>query len=405
MANQYLTTSLITREILSALRQKFTFLNRINMEYSDEFAVTGAKIGSTVNIRVPTNAKVRQGRIMDAGNMVDKTVPLSITDQTGIDLVYSSADLALDIDDFRARYLDQPLANLASSIESQVIQRALPYAANFVPNADGKLDLREALLANKLLTDNLAPSERFMLTNTSGTVQVIDQLKGLFNSQSQLKRQYEEGLMGRAAGFDWYETAIMPAQALGTAAVGTAAGYLINGVPTNGATTVAVDGGTGTIKAGQHVTFANVYAVNPATKESTGALRTFVVTEDYAGGAGGLKVSPALVAEGPEKNVTAMPADNSAVTILGAAGQTGVNLAFARDFVTFASVDLPLPESKEASRATIGGPGGLSVRMIRDYDTINDQFLNRVDILWGSAVLRPEFGVVIPNDPTNFTSA
>lgn len=401
MANQLLTTSLITREILSALRQKFTFLRRINMEYSDKFAVTGAKIGDTLSIRVPTNQEVRTGRIMDAGNMVDKVVPLTISDQNGIDLVYSSADMALDIDDFRARYLEQPLARLASTIESRVMSRALPYAANFVANSDGKLDLKEALLANKMLTDNLAPTERFMLTNTSGTVQVIDQLKGLFNSQSELKRQYEDGLMGRAAGFDWYETSIMPAQAYGTSAIpGT---YDVNGTVTNGATTIPVDTGTGTLKAGQHIQFANVYAVNAATLESTGVLRTFVVTADYAGGAGNISISPAIYSSGPEQNVTALPADNADVVVLGATTQTGVNLGFARDFVTFASVDLPLPPNKDASRATIGGPGGLSVRMVRDYDTINDQFLNRVDVLWGSTVLRPEFGVVIPNDLTNFT--
>lgn len=401
MANEFLNTSLITREILSVLRQRFTFLNRINMEYRNDFAVNGAKIGDTLNIRVPTNQKVRDGRIMDAGNMVDRTVPLSITDQSGVDLVFNSADRALKIDDFRARYLEQPLARLASTIESRVMSRALPYAANFVANADGKLDLKDALLANKMLTDNLAPPERFMLTNTSGTVQVIDQLKGLFNSQSELKRQYEEGLMGRAAGFDWYETSIMPAQAYGTSAIpGT---YDINGAVTEGSTSIPVDTGTGTLRAGQHVTFANVYAVNPATLESTGVLRTFVVTANYAGGAGNLQISPAIRAAGAEQNVTALPADGADVVVLGATGQTGVNLGFARDFVTFASVDLPLPPNKDASRATIGGPRGLSVRMINDYDTINDQFLSRVDILWGSAVLRPEFGVVIPNDPTNFT--
>ena len=46
---------------------------------------------------------------------------------------------------------------------------------------------------------------------------------------------------------------------------------------------------------------------------------------------------------------------------------------------------------------------GLSLRMIRDYDTINDQFLNRIDVLWGSAVLRPEFGVIVPNNITDFS--
>lgn len=396
MANQFLNTQLITREILSVLRQKLTFLRKINMEYKGEFAVTGAKIGDTVNIRVPTHAKIRSGRIMDASNMVDKTVPLTISDQTGVDLVWNSSDMALKIDDFSARYLDQPIADLASRIEQTVLQRALPFAANFVPNADGKLDFVEALRANKVLTDNLAPTRRFMVTNTSGTVQVVDQLKGFFNAQDRLAEQYEDGLMARAAGFDWFETTNMPAQAYGTSAIPGA--YLINGANQTGSS-IAVDGGTGTLVAGQHVTFAGVFAVNPATKVSTGVLQTFVVTANYAGGNGNIQIAPAIVTSGPEQNVTTSPADNAVIVVLGATAQTGVNLGFARDFLTFATVDLPLPENKEASRMQFDG---LSLRMIRDYDTVNDQFLNRVDILWGSAVLRPEFGVVIPNDPTNF---
>lgn len=402
MANQFLNTQLITREILAVLRQKFTFLNRINMEYRDEFAVNGAKIGDTVNIRVPTNQNIRDGRVMNAGNIVDKTVPLTITDQNGIDLVYNSSDLALKIDDFRERYLEQPLARLASTIESRVMARALPYAHNYVDNSGGKMSLMAALKAGKLLKDNLAPEERFMLLNTSATVQVIDQLKGLFNSQSELRKQYEEGLMGRAAGFDWYETSIMPAQAFGSATI--PGSYAVNADATEGATQIALKTGTGSIKAGQHFTVANVYAVNPLTGESTGQLQTFVVTEDYPGSAGNIKVAPAMYASGPNKNVTELPKANAGVTLLGVTTDVGVNLAFARDFVTFASVDLPLPPNKDAARATIGGPRGLSVRMIRDYDTVNDQFLNRVDILWGSAVLRPEFGVVIPNDLSDFST-
>jgi hypothetical protein len=397
MANSLLTTNLITKEILSVLRQKLTFLRKINMEYKDEFAVNGAKIGDTVNIRVPTHGKVRQGRIMDAGAMVDKTVPLTISDQTGVDLVWNSSDMALKIDDFRERYLEQRLADMASGIESLVLSRALPYAANFVANADGKLDIGDALLANKMLSDNLAPQKRYMVTNTSGTIQVVKSAQALFNSQSRIGDQYEDGIMVRASGFDWFETTNMPAQAYGTSAIpGT---YDVNGANQTGSS-IAIDTGTGTLAAGQHVQFANVYAVNPATKVSTGVLRTFVVTADYAGGSGNLQISPSIVTSGPEQNVTASPADNADVVVLGATTQTGVNLGFARDFLTFATVDLPLPTNKDASRMNLDG---LSLRMIRDYDTVSDQFLNRVDILWGSAVLRPEFGVVIPNNPTDFS--
>lgn len=399
MANSFLTTTMITKEILSILRQKLTFLRKINMEYKDEFAINGAKIGDTVNIRIPTRGKVRQGRIMDAGAMVDATTPLTISDQTGVDLVWNSSDMALKMDDFRERYLDQRIADMASGIETLVLQRALPYASGFITNTDGKLDIGDALLANKTMTDSLAPQQRYMMTNTSGTVQVVKSAQALFNSQAQIKGQYEDGVMVRAGGFDWFETTNMPTQELGTATFGTTAGYLVNGASQSG-TTIAVDTGTGTIKAGQHITFADVYAVNGATKVSTGVLQTFVVTADKASGAGNLSILPALTLTGPEQNVTALPADNSAVTIMGAATQTGVNLGFAKDFLTFATVDLPLPPNKDASRMTFDG---LSLRMIRDYDTINDQFLNRIDVLWGSAVLRPEFGIIVPNNITDFS--
>ena len=399
MANSFLTTNMITKEILSVLRQKLTFLRKINIEYKDDFAINGAKIGDTVNIRVPTRGKVREGRIMDAGSMEDRTVPLTITDQTGVDLAWNSSDMALKIDNFSERYLDQRIADMASRIESRVLSRALPFATNFVANADGKLDLGDALLANKALTDNLAPEKRYMMTNTSGTVQVVKSAQALFNSQGRIADQYEDGVMARAMGFDWFETTNMPTQAAGTATFGTAAGYLVNGVGLSGSS-IAVDGGTGTIKAGQHVTFPNVFSVNGATKESTGFLQTFVVTTDYAGGAGNLQILPAITLTGPEQNVTALPGNDTAVTIMGAATQTGVNLGFAKDFLTFATVDLPLPPNKDASRMTFGG---LSLRMIRDYDTPSDQFLNRIDVLWGSAVLRPEFGVVVPNNITDFS--
>jgi hypothetical protein len=399
VANSFLTTSLITREILSVLRQKLTFIKKINMEYKDEFAVTGAKIGDTVNIRVPTRGEVREGRIMNASALNDRTTPLTITDQTGVDLVWNSSDMALKIDDFRARYLDQRIADMASRIESRVISRALPYASGFVSNSDGKLAIGDGLLANKALTDSLAPEKRYMMTNTSGTVQAVQSAQALFNAQNQIKNQYEEGIMARAMGFDWFESTNMPTQAAGTAAFGTAAGYLVNGVGLSGSS-IAIDTGTGTIKAGQHVTFPNVFSVNGATKESTGFLQTFVVTADYAGGAGNLQILPAITLTGPEQNVTALPTNNDAMTILGAANQSGVNLGFTRDFLTFATVDLPLPENKDASRMVFDG---LSLRMIRDYDTINDQFLNRIDVLWGSAVLRPEFGVVVPNNITDFS--
>lgn len=394
MANSLLTTDLITREILSILRQKLTFLRRINRRYDDKFAVNGAKIGDTISIRVPTHGKIRNGRAMDAGDMVDKVVPLTIANQMGVDLVINSSDLTLTIDDLRERYLDQRISDLAAGIEAAVISQALPFTYLTVDNPDGVLSFEEALKANKILSDMNAPSERFMLTNTTGTIQVVNNVKNQFNSQNQIGRQYEDGLMFRSAGFDWYETSNMPTQTMSAAT-----GYLVNGANQTG-TSLIVDTGTGAFKAGDRFTIANVFSVNRSTKQSTGNLQTFVVTADKAAGAGTLSIQPEILGPGNDnQTVNVLPADNAPLTFQVAANGTGVNLAFARDFVTFATVDLQMPPAGtvKASRMEFDG---ISLRMIQDFDTRNDQMLYRVDILWGSAVLRPELGVVIPNDLT-----
>lgn len=397
MANQLLTTDIILRESLAILRQKLTFLKRISRRYDDRFAINGAKVGDTVSIRVPTHGKTRRGRAMDAGDMVDRVVPLTIANQDGVDLIINSSDLTLSIDDLRERYLDQRISDLASAIEAQVITDALKSAYLTVDNPDGVLSFEEALRANKLLSDQNAPADRFMLTNTTGTIQVVNNVKNQFNSQSQIGRQYEEGLMFRSAGFDWYETSTMPTQTLSAAT-----GYLVNGANQTG-NSLIVDTGTGAFKAGDRFTIAGVFTVNPATKQNTGTLQTFVVTADKAAGAGTLAISPALLGPGNDnQTISALPADNAALTFQGAANGTGVNLAFARDFVTFATVDLQMPPAGTAKASRMEFDG-LSMRMVQDFDTRNDQMLYRLDILWGSAVLRPELGVVIPNDITKIS--
>lgn len=387
-----LTTSLITRETLRVLAEKLKFLRRINRQYDSKFAVAGAKVGSTIDIRLPSNGKVRTGRIMDANTPNDRTVPLSLTDQMGVDLAFTSVDMALSIDDFRRRYLDQPIANLAAQIESSVLTRALPYVYNQIGDPTTGLTQAKALAANKVLTDNLAPVDRFLMANTAGTIQAVTDTRTLFNSQPQIRDQYEDGTMGRAAGFEWFESTVAPVHTNGA---GT--GYLVNGASQTGSGLI-VDTGTGAIPAGTVFNIAGVFAIHPQTKVSLGTLQDFTVTTAYAGGAGTVAISPSITPTGVDQNVLASPADNAAITIEGAVSTSyGVNLAFARDFLTFATADLPLPEGKKASRFEFDG---LSLRMVQDYDIVNDMFLNRVDILWGSAVLRPETAVRIANSLT-----
>jgi hypothetical protein len=399
MAETLLTSSKITREVMMVLSEKLTFLKKINRQYDDSYRCDGAKAGDTLKIRVPSNGVVRQGRVMDLQEKQDRTVSLTIGNQWGIDLGASSADMTLKIDDFRERYIEPKVATLAAQIEAAVLSnhvKAVPAAAGDYGAYD---DFDTVLHANQLLSDQLAPQAgRIMLVSNKAERKAVDAFKALFNSQKEIGRQYEEGSMGRCGGFDWYSSGLIPSITRGSAntAYETAtSGAALTSDTTTNISTIAIDTGTGTFVVGDVFTIEGVNAVHPQTKADLGYLKQFTVTTASAGGTVTLSFSPAIVVSGPEQNVTATPGADKDVLPLGTASVGHQhNIAFSRDAFAFVTADLPLPKGKDASRMV---HQGISLRYINDYDTVNDMFISRVDVLWGSALLRPELAVRVPS--------
>lgn len=403
MANNLLTTSMIADKALQILTEKLAFIPTINRDYDDSFARTGAKIGDTLKVRIPQHGTVRTGRIMQPDSLNDVVAPITIAQQQGVDLSYSSAELALDIDEFSQRYLNQRIADLAVSIEAGVLQNVVNSIASQTGEVGALNDLFYPLMAGKLLDDQLAYGDRTMLLNTSGNVQIVKALSGLLNSQADIAKQYQEGYMGKAVGFDWGMSTVVPNHTFGAFA-GTpevaAAGQSGSTISTSGWTA-----STAVLNAGDIITFAGVDAVHAQTKQDLGYARQFVVTSAVTSAASGdtaITISPALVGPGSaQQNVSALPPASAAISLVGTASKTvGVNLAYAKDFATFVSADLPLPPKKDAARRVYES---ISLRVINDFDTPNDNFLTRVDVLFGSAVLRPELAVRVINDPTILT--
>lgn len=389
MANSLLTTDKIADRALMRFSESITFLRTVNREYDSSFANKEAKIGDTLRVPIPQHGIVRKGRVMEPAPLQTIVRPVSVFGQRGIDLTFNSAELALDIEEFDRRYLSQQIADLAVSIEAEVLKMAVEATPNQTGNPANPLEASSALfysnVAKKIIEENGGHAgTKNMLLNSTAQVQAIEALKGLFNSQQQLKVQYEEGEMGRAAGFDWNSTTVMPVQSRGTAD----ANYDVNGANQTGSQ-VAIDTGTGTIFKGEIVTFAGCYAVHPQTKQSLGYLRQFVVTEDYAGGAGNLKIYPAIVTSGSEQNVTASPTDGGNVVVEGTASTPyGISLGYTRDAFTFGTVDLPFYADRKCSRRVYDG---ISMRVAEGSDIVNDQFHMRFDIMCAFGALRPEW--------------
>jgi hypothetical protein len=227
----------------------------------------------------------------------------------------------------------------------------------------------------------------------------VEGLKGLFNPTDVISRQFKNGLMGQGVlGLE----EIAMSQSIKQHTTGTrsaSASLKVNGtVSTQGQSTISIDGdsGSATFAVGDVFTISGVYAVNPQTRETTGSLQQFTVTEANTASSGAwtdVKVSPAIYTSAHAlATVNSFPVDNADVTVLGAASsQYAQNLIYHKDAITFATADLLLPQGVDmASRQN---NNGISLRVVRQYDINNDRLPCRIDVLYGYGVIRPEMAV------------
>jgi hypothetical protein len=377
------------------LHQKLNFVGNINRTYDDSFAKSGARIGDSLKIRLPNQYTVRSGATLSAQDTSEVSTTLQIATQKGVDLNFTSVDLTLSLDDFSKRILDPAMSVLAANVEADALSMALDVYNN-VNNIGAAITFNKLMTARKALNDNLAPmdSDRTVLLNTQDNVDLIDALKGLFQDSNAIKEQYREGAMGRTGGFNFFENTLLASQTTGTAAASTT--YTVNGaVTTNGSTTVTVATGSTTFKKGDIFTVAGCNRVHPESKADTGALQQFVVTADYAGGAGSVSFSPAIYTSGGRQNVVAAGmANSSAITKIGSAsGVYKPSLAFHKDAFAFATADLVMPAGVDFASRQV--QDGLSMRIVRQYDINNDKFPCRLDILYGYKTIRAELAARI----------
>ena len=422
MANTLLTPSMITREALRVLHNNLVFVKGVNRQYSSEFAQSGAKIGSTVNVRKPNRSFVRTGQAMQTQQTNEVYTPLSLNRQWGIDVSFSSFDLTLSLDDFSKRILTPAMARLASQIDIDGLAMAI--TGNYTdgtatagagpvynmvgtpgatPGTTGGSGLQQSgapivfLNAGMLLDNFAAPRDenRRIVMNPAAHAQSVSGLSGLFNDQTALAEQYRKGVLGAALGFEFAMDQNVYNLVSGATAKtnGTTSSNLAAG------STIAITGAgaSGNVVAGDVFTVAGCYSVNPENQQSTGQLQQFVVTAPVTlngSGAGTLNVSPTIKLAGAgiaDGTVNALP--NSGAVVAWASG-TGAataypqNLAYHQDAFTLATADLELPKGVDfAARETYDG---LSMRIVRAFDITSDMFPCRIDILGGWATLRPE---------------
>ena len=397
MANTLLTIDMIAREALRLAHEKATFLGTINRQFDDSFGRSDGKIGDTLRIRYPSQYTRRQGsRIMDVQDSVQVSTQLVVATQDGVDMRFNSRERALDLDSFSQLHLEPAMAQLISGIESDVLAGCTKGTYKFAGNNQAGTalttisSLTAAGNARTRLNQGLAPKgDRFIQVDSGTMANMVTGVAAYFNPSNAISEQYREGLVARTAMADYYENERVFTD-INTSAVTFSTAKANGYVSTLGQTSTNITTITYTVNIGNVFTMASIFDVHPETKQSYGLLKQFTVTATT--NASTISFQPPIYISGPRQNVTGIGTTTStnAINFLGVAQSSAIcPLMYHRDAFTFATAELPLmANSEKCVRRTYDG---LSLRVWQDSDIRNDELLTRIDILYGYAVIRPEW--------------
>lgn len=406
MANTIVTPSMIAKEALMQLENNLVLSNQVHREYKKEFS--GGQ-GATVSIRKPVKFYTADGATRVGQDVEEKTTSITIDQRKHVSWSFSTQDLTLSIEEYSERYIKPAAITLANTMDRKgyelyrnvwnSVGTPGTTPASFASVAGAAQRLDEMAVNGDMRSMMLNPAARYAVAGNQLTLDSVG-TKG--------KSAYEKALMGEIAMFDTYST-----QNVANHTVGVATGTpLVNGAAQNvtyadstGAPsqTLNTDGWTasttGILRAGDVFTIAGVFAVNPVPGEGTTGklampyLQQFTVLADANSGASTgpatLTISPAIITSGPFQTVTAAPADNAAITVLGTGGTAyPQNLGFHKN--AFALVTVPLEMPDGAAFKARESHNGLSIRVIKDYDIDTDEDVIRMDVLYGWKSIYPD---------------
>lgn len=366
----------------------------------DQYVQAGARVGATVNARLPQRFMVTDGQGLQLQNLFDQTVPISLTNQKNVAFGYSSAQATTDLDDIRQRYTNpagESLANAADVLAFQNVYRdvySMVGTLGTTPSAT-----LTYLQAGTKLTDLATVLEgRVAMLDPLAMQTVANAATTLFNPTAKISEQYRTGQFGRdTLGIsEWFQDPNRPTFVSGTV---TASTPLVNGGAQTGSSIITDGwGNAGSfLKKGDIITIAGVNSVNPLSYNSNGRLQQFVVTSDINDTAGAITIpiSPSIITSGALQTVDAAPADNAVITYWQmapggtlATTNSPQSLVYHPDAFAFVMADLIKPNGGATSTTVRSKALGIAIRMVEQYQIGTDQNPCRLDILIGAATLQ-----------------
>ena len=417
MSNTFKVIDMIAKEGLAIAHEKATFVSTINRQYDESFkpqSMGNGRIGGTLRVRDPNQYEIRtSGRVMDVQDQDETTQTITLATQYGVDMRFTSADLALNVDDpsqrsaFSKRFIEPAVGKLLSKIDGDCLQTATLATYNLVGTAGTAVgasgDITALGLARARLNQGLAPKDmnRSLQLDSITMASIVNANKGMFMPAGQVEKAFVEGYYGRSAMADFYENERTYSHANGSDVTGTtdaAAGV------TDGGSTVSADTASPvTLTVGSVFTIDGVYACHPETKASLGYLQQFTNTAGTGSG-GDMTVSPTIYLTGAKQNVCSAASaqlattdfNSKTITVVGSANTAYKhNLMYHRDAFVFVMADMPVMD--DAHKCVVRRDEGFSLRVWMASDIRNDELLCRLDVLWGFKSVRPAWSTRVTN--------
>ncbi len=402
--NTVITPNWVSKDTAMFWKNSIRLVGQAKRGYGKEWQnlPEGAKIGYTVQQRIPTAPIVSEGQALQMQPYINQTVPISLTHQLQVACGWSTADETVLIEEVQERWTKPAGAALGAKCDvlfGQEIYKSI-YLTVGTPGT--------AITTNDTIMDGVAKlanigaaDDLWAVLDPRAMAKIVAANFAIFNLPGG-SRNFKTGqFAGEQFGIEeWFQDPFMPTHTTGTftssTPVTTAAGLTGSTITTSG-------WGTYALKAGDTFKLAGVNSVNPVAKSDTGDLQDFVLSVDVSGSSTAtLTFQPPIITSGPLQTVTTSAASGAALSFTGATGTVSATMAAvtSRQSIiaksdAFAFVNAPL--ARKLAGAETGQirdeESKVSMRYVEQYNIQTDQEPRRIDMLVGNAVVQPYYAL------------
>lgn len=413
MSNLIATMDAVSKEVLYLFDYHNVARKTMNTQYDSTPSYLNTGAGDTIKIKRPQRFIALSSLDLSAvdANTKEETASLVKGTTRTVPLQFGSKELAQDLAAdagsmamFSRAYLSSAIQTISASVDKAVFDNVLTNVVGDVVSSGTALALETLARAKTALTELGCPTgERSLVLSTELYPALLPVIASLMVPVG-VNADYREGEVTPVMGFQVYESVSLTSHSLGTW-FGTATTPKTGAAPSEGGSTLNIidtsSSGTATIKTGDKFTIAGCYAVNPVTSQALSSLKVFTAAEDItvtAKAADTLLITEKLYASTSDsrRNVSVLPTSGSSIAATNKGTIQYRGVAYHRDAFVFATQDLPLLEGYTGYLIKDPDPNsGLSMRLTMGSDILKSTHTSRLDILFGSASVIPEWATFV----------